>query len=45
VPCANRRLILAEPLTIAAFKTDRRELQAGLRPQLQLQRNQRRIAG
>jgi hypothetical protein len=45
VPCANRRLILAEPLTMAAFKTDRRELQAALRPQLQLQRNHRRIAG
>jgi hypothetical protein len=45
VPCANRRLILAEPLTMAAFKTDRSELQAALRPQVQLQRNQRRIAG
>ncbi len=45
VPCADRRLVLAEPLTMAAFKTDRHALQATLRPQLQLQRNHRRAAG
>lgn len=45
VPCAARRLVLAEPLTMAAFKTPRRELQAALRPELHLQRNHRRVAG
>lgn len=45
VPCAARRLVLTEPLTLAAFKTPRRELLAALRPQLHLQRNHRRVAG
>jgi hypothetical protein len=45
VPCASRRLVLTEPMTMAAFKRDRTELQAALRPEQQLQRNQRRIAG
>jgi len=45
VPCTTRRLVLSEPMTMAAFKMDRQELQNTLRPQLHLQRNHRRIAG
>jgi len=45
VPCATRRLVLSRPLTIAAFKQERQELQGSLSPELHLQRNHRRIAG
>ena len=45
VPCASRRLVLAEPMTMAAFKSERAELQKTLRPEQHLQRNHRRVAG
>jgi hypothetical protein len=45
VPCANRRLVLSAPMTMAAFKHDRSQLRNTLHPQLHLQRNHRRIAG
>ncbi len=45
VPCATKRLVLSEPMTMAAFKTERRDLEVRLRPQLQLQRNHGRLAG
>lgn len=45
VPCASRRVVLSEPLTLAAFKSERSELQETLRPEQQLQRNHRRVAG
>lgn len=45
VPCAARRLVLSRPLTMAAFKQTRHELQSDLSPELQLQRNHRRVAG
>ena len=45
VPCASRRLMLAEPMTMAAFKMERTDLQEALRPEQHLQRTNRRIAG
>lgn len=45
VPCATRRLVLSQPMTLAALAEERWPLASGLQVRLQLQRSQARVAG